>query len=445
MQAQAANIAPAAERDRLAAARPVQHRRARDGRRGRPDDAERVRGPRSRAAASGARRTAASNWTNVWPDHFTQPIGAMARGSDGTLWVGTGEQNPPGGGLTYFGDGVYKSTDNGATWTNVGLRQSEAIGRIRVDPTEPAARVRGRDRPRRPLARRSAACTAPRTAARRGSSCWSRRRRPRARSTSRSTRRTRTSSTRRCGIAGAPTAPASTAASAPACSAPRTAARRGSASRTSSTGCAPYDQTQTGLTSHASLGRIGVEIAPSNPNIVYIVFGNQTGPDKGFYRSDDGGDSFACPRTTAGACAPRLPRQRRLPVVVRPHLGRSGEPGPSSSTPTSNCARSTNGGSHAGRAIARHRARRSARHRLGSVDGRRQPGDAEPRLPRQRRRHVQVGEQRRRGVVGRGHEPAMEPDLLALGLAAGLAAAGHRPAGQRQPEVLDRPDDPRAV
>src|SRR5262249_3386933 len=54
----------------------------------------------------------------------------------------------------------------------------------------------------------------------------------------------------------------------------------------------PYDGTGTGLKSDASLGRIGVAIAPSNPNRIYVLFGNQTGNDKGFYVSNDGGDTL---------------------------------------------------------------------------------------------------------------------------------------------------------
>jgi hypothetical protein len=53
-----------------------------------------------------------------------------------------------------------------------------------------------------------------------------------------------------------------------------------------------YDQTGSGLTSDPSLGRIGVAVAPSDPNRVYVVFGSPCGPDKGFYVSNDGGDSF---------------------------------------------------------------------------------------------------------------------------------------------------------
>ena len=53
-----------------------------------------------------------------------------------------------------------------------------------------------------------------------------------------------------------------------------------------------YDRAQTGLTSDASLGRIGVAIAPTDPNRVYVVSGDTNGFDKGFFVSNDGGDSF---------------------------------------------------------------------------------------------------------------------------------------------------------
>ena len=53
-----------------------------------------------------------------------------------------------------------------------------------------------------------------------------------------------------------------------------------------------YDTAQTGLTSSDTLGRIGVAIAPSDPTRVYVLYGNQTGADKGFLVSNNGGDSF---------------------------------------------------------------------------------------------------------------------------------------------------------
>jgi photosystem II stability/assembly factor-like uncharacterized protein len=48
------------------------------------------------------------------------------------VWVGSGENSSQRS--AHFGDGVYKSTDAGETWTRVGLATSEHIGRILIDP-----------------------------------------------------------------------------------------------------------------------------------------------------------------------------------------------------------------------------------------------------------------------------------------------------------------------
>ncbi|MGH2730281.1 MAG: WD40/YVTN/BNR-like repeat-containing protein [Actinomycetota bacterium] len=73
----------------------------------------------------------------AWPNNLTQSLGALAIGSDGTLYAGTGEPNPGGGSIVYGGTGLYRSTDGGKKWTNVGLKKSGAIGRIVVDPSNP--------------------------------------------------------------------------------------------------------------------------------------------------------------------------------------------------------------------------------------------------------------------------------------------------------------------
>jgi photosystem II stability/assembly factor-like uncharacterized protein len=51
------------------------------------------------------------------------------------VWVGTGEANPRNS--ASYGDGVYKSTDGGKTWKNMGLRKSFQVGRIAIRPTDP--------------------------------------------------------------------------------------------------------------------------------------------------------------------------------------------------------------------------------------------------------------------------------------------------------------------
>ncbi|WP_236244973.1 sialidase family protein [Streptomyces sp. CC210A] len=92
------------------------------------------------AAASGGlwRSTdAGATFRSVWPDDLTQAMGAVAVAPDGTLYAGTGEPNPGGGSITYEGTGLYRSTDGGAHWTRLGLRDSGAISAITVDPADP--------------------------------------------------------------------------------------------------------------------------------------------------------------------------------------------------------------------------------------------------------------------------------------------------------------------
>lgn len=76
--------------------------------------------------------------TTFDPIFDSQPvysIGALAidYNNPNILWVGTGENNTQRN-LSY-GDGVYKSTDAGRTFTNVGLKKSEHIGKIIIDHT----------------------------------------------------------------------------------------------------------------------------------------------------------------------------------------------------------------------------------------------------------------------------------------------------------------------
>ncbi|MEI6668946.1 MAG: glycosyl hydrolase [Acidobacteriota bacterium] len=80
-----------------------------------------------------------ATWANVSDTFFkTGSVGAIAvAASDANvLYVGTGETAIRGS-TSSHGDGVYKSTDAGATWTNVGLADTRQIARVRIHPSNP--------------------------------------------------------------------------------------------------------------------------------------------------------------------------------------------------------------------------------------------------------------------------------------------------------------------
>ena len=80
---------------------------------------------------------AGKRFAPAWPADQVQTIGALAIAPDGTLYAGTGEAGPGGGSLTYGGNGVYRSRDGGRSWQLLGLKPTERIGRIVVEPKNP--------------------------------------------------------------------------------------------------------------------------------------------------------------------------------------------------------------------------------------------------------------------------------------------------------------------
>ncbi len=79
------------------------------------------------------------NWRNISDGWFkVGSIGAIgiAPSDPNVIYVGTGEEAVRGQSSSY-GDGVYRSTDQGRTWTNVGLTASRQISAVRVHPTDP--------------------------------------------------------------------------------------------------------------------------------------------------------------------------------------------------------------------------------------------------------------------------------------------------------------------
>ena len=77
-------------------------------------------------------------WQPIFDDQATGSVGALAVAvSDpNVIYVGSGEglHRPD----LSVGDGIYKSTDAGKTWTHLGLRDAQQIAQIAVDPHDPA-------------------------------------------------------------------------------------------------------------------------------------------------------------------------------------------------------------------------------------------------------------------------------------------------------------------
>ncbi len=90
-------------------------------------------------AASGGVWKSVNGGTTYKPVFDKQPvqsIGAIAIDPQApkTVWVGTGESWTRNS--VSVGDGIYKSTDGGENWTNVGLKDSEHIAKILIDPKD---------------------------------------------------------------------------------------------------------------------------------------------------------------------------------------------------------------------------------------------------------------------------------------------------------------------
>jgi len=219
-------------------------------------------------------------WEEIFDDQPSLAIGAVAVDPNNprTIYVGTGEPNAGGGSVTYGGSGVFKSTDAGETWENIGLGESRYIGRIIVDPTDSnrvfVAANGGlfSKNPERGVYRSEDA----------GGS-WNR-------------VLYLNDSTGAVDIAINPINPETLYAA-------MWMRIRGPDYRTfGSDDCRLYRTTNGGdswqelaggLPTGANVGRIGVSVCASNPRTLYAIYADATGYFLGVYKSTDGGDSWA--------------------------------------------------------------------------------------------------------------------------------------------------------
>lgn len=79
-----------------------------------------------------------TTWQSVFDNEGSYSIGCVSLepGNPSTIWVGTGENNNQRS--VGYGDGVYKSTDSGKSWKNMGLKHSEHIAKVVIDPNNAA-------------------------------------------------------------------------------------------------------------------------------------------------------------------------------------------------------------------------------------------------------------------------------------------------------------------
>ncbi len=75
-----------------------------------------------------------TSWQPIFDHEGSYSIGCVTidPNNENTIWVGTGENNSQRS--VSYGDGVYRSDDGGKSWKNMGLKNSEHIGMITIDP-----------------------------------------------------------------------------------------------------------------------------------------------------------------------------------------------------------------------------------------------------------------------------------------------------------------------
>ena len=81
-------------------------------------------------------KNAGTTWKPIFDGYDSYSIGCLAQDPNNphVIWAGSGENNSQRS--VSFGDGVYRSRNGGKSWENMGLKESEHIGKILIDPRD---------------------------------------------------------------------------------------------------------------------------------------------------------------------------------------------------------------------------------------------------------------------------------------------------------------------
>ncbi|WP_299683121.1 T9SS type A sorting domain-containing protein [uncultured Dokdonia sp.] len=235
------------------------------------------------AASGGIFRTVDNgvNWEPIFDDQPMLAIGDMevSKSNSSIIAVGTGEVNAGGGSLAYDGDGVYVSNDGGDTWDSRGLEEVGSIGKVIIDPTNPLVMYVGA---MGPLFKNDTNRGVYRTTD--GGTTWEQ----------------ILFISDKTGIVDMAIHPTDAAILyAVAWERERTPENRSYGGETSgiyrsTDGGDNWEELTTGLPTEGSQkGRISIDIATSNPNVLYASYADEIGSVQGFYKSTNGGDSWS--------------------------------------------------------------------------------------------------------------------------------------------------------
>lgn len=231
-------------------------------------------------ASGGLLRTTdgGQTWLPLFQDEAALTVGDIALDPQDpdVIYVGTGEANAIS--LSFFGNGLYRSTDAGATWQHLGLEDSIYIARVLVDPTDSqrlyvaaTGRLFGTDTNRGVYRSTD------------GGQSWDR-------------AFALTDSTACTDLAMHPTNPDILYAAMWERVRGLTYRRSGGPSsglwRTSDGGDTWHELTA-GLPTGADVGRIGVTICESQPDVMYAIYADADASFEGVYRSTNGGDTWS--------------------------------------------------------------------------------------------------------------------------------------------------------